>query len=102
MKVGDIGSYGSVWRVGSTGFVSISRVITGTIRPWQELYSADLPGGLSSSVSIVVPLAIDCTGGAEVCAAVSGRTVSIGSRSDSNIAVSGEQLIRGSLTFPIA
>lgn len=88
--------------MGNIGFVSISRIITGTIRPWQNLYSADLPGGLSSAVTIVVPLAIDCTGGAEVCAAVSGRTVSVGSRSDSNIAVSGEQLMRGSLAFPIA
>ena len=103
VKVGDLGSgYGSVYTCGSVGIVSINRKVSGVIKPWTELYSGNLPGGLSSMVSCVSLLAIDCTGGAEVCVAVSGSNVSIGSRSDANIAISGEQYMRGSIAFPLA
>lgn len=103
MKVGDLGGgYGSVYRCGSVGIAAISRKVIGVIKPWAELYSTSLPGGLSTMVSCVSLLAIDCTGGAEVCVAVSGSSVSIGSRSDSNISISGEQYMRGTVAFPIA
>ncbi len=101
-KIGDLGTYGSLWRAGCMGIVTIDRTVSGTLSGWATLYEADLPGGASAAVACTSPLLVDSHPDAVMAASVSGSKLSIANRTSIAASFGDGARMRGCIAFPMA
>lgn len=89
--------------VGKIGIIVLSRTITGTIQPWQEILSYTLPDGISAKRATVNSLTLDGSGNAPIAIAINGKTITVANRSSSSYKTGDVgQLLRGELVFALS